>query len=80
MEYYSARENGNLASVSSNRPRSENESARGTDSEDGGFVLIKRCRLEAATSCTVDKDVSEANNISVKKESQDQRPCDRQRC
>ena len=26
--------------------RSENESARGTDSEDGGFVHIKRRRLE----------------------------------
>ena len=46
MDYDSDRENGNLASVSSNRPGSENESARGTDSEDGGFVLIKRRRLE----------------------------------
>ena len=68
VEYDSGRENGNLASVSSNRPGSENESARGTDSADGGFVLIKRGRLETAPSCTVEKDVSEANNISRKKE------------
>ena len=68
VEYDSGGENGNLASVSSNRPGSENESGRGTDSEDGGFVLIKRGRLETAPSSTVDKDVSEANNISVKKE------------
>ena len=63
-------ENGNLTSVGSNRPGSENESARGTDSEDGGFffVLIKIRRLATAPSCTVEKDVSEANNISVKKE------------
>ena len=40
VEYVSGGENGNLASVSSNRPGSENESARGTDSEDGGFVRI----------------------------------------
>ena len=46
VEYDSGGENGNLASVSSNRPGSENESARGTDSEDGGFVLIKIRRLE----------------------------------
>ena len=61
-------ENGNLASVTSNRPGSENESARGTDSEDGGFVLIKRGRLETAPSCTVEEDVSEANIVSMKKE------------
>ena len=68
LEYDSGRENGKLASVSSNRPGSENESARGTDSEDGGFVRIKRCRLETAPSCTVEKDVSEANIISMKKD------------
>ena len=46
VEYDSDGENGSLASVSSYRPGSENESARGTDSEDGGFVPIKRRRLE----------------------------------
>ena len=46
MEYDSDGEIGNLASVSSNHPGGENESARGTDSEDGGFVHIKRRRLE----------------------------------
>ena len=67
VEYVSGGGNGNLASVSGNRPGSENDSARGTDSENGGFVLINRRRLETAPSCTVEKDVSEANNISVKK-------------
>ena len=80
VEYDSGGENCNLASVSSNPPGSENESRRCTDSADGGFVLINRRRLETAPSCTVEKDVSEANNISMKKESQDQRPCGRQRC
>ena len=40
VEYDSDGENGNFASVSSNRPGSENESAKGTDSADGGFVPI----------------------------------------
>ena len=68
VEYDSGRENCNLASVSSISPGSENESGRGTDSEAGGFVLIKRRRLETAPSFTLEKDVSEANIISMKKE------------